>query len=112
MNKQELIDFCLSLGATFADQPFVKMEKARPTTVIRHLKNKKCFAYISERSGDLIVAVKQNPEVSVELREFFKDISPAFHMNKVHWNDLRLGGDVADEQICKMIETSYDLTLK
>lgn len=48
MNKKELIDFCLSLGPTFADTPFAKMEKGQPTVVMRHLKNKKSFAYISE----------------------------------------------------------------
>ena len=40
MNKKELIDFCLSLGPTFADTPFAKMETGQPTVVMRHLKNK------------------------------------------------------------------------
>ena len=44
MNKKELIDFCLSLGPTFADTPFAKMETGQPTVVMRHLKNKKSFA--------------------------------------------------------------------
>lgn len=110
MNKQAFIDFALNLGPTFADTPFKKMEKGTPTLVIRHLKNKKIFAFISERGGDLIVAIKLNPEVALELREFFADVTPAFHMNKMHWSDIRIDGDVADEQVYKMIENSYDLT--
>lgn len=109
MNKKELIDFCLSLGPTFADTPFAKMEKGQPTVVMRHLKNKKSFAYISEREGRVNIAIKQKPEIAIELRDFFADINPAFHMNKTHWNDVLLGGDVADEQVCKMVEQSYDL---
>lgn len=109
MDKQELIDFCLSLGATFADTPFAKMEKSEPTIVIRHLKNKKSFAYISERDDGIVVAVKQNPEIILELREFFQAVQPAFHMNKTHWIDVHLGGDVADETVKKMIEESYSL---
>ena len=65
--------------------------------------------YISEREGRVNIAIKQKPEIAIELRDFFADINPAFHMNKTHWNDVLLGGDVADEQVCKMVEQSYDL---
>lgn len=82
MNKAAWIDFCTGLGPTFADTPFAKMEKGLPTVVVRHLKNKKGFAYLSEREGNLIIAVKQNPLEIEELREAFHDITPAWHMNK------------------------------
>ena len=84
MDKQAVIDFCLSLDSTFADQPFAKIEKGKiPTIVMKHLKNKKSYAYISERAGQLFVAVKQKPEINEELRELFEDITPAYHMNKI-----------------------------
>ncbi|AYG01265.1 MmcQ/YjbR family DNA-binding protein [Lactococcus allomyrinae] len=109
MTKEELIKLGLSLGATYLDFPFSQNSRAIDYAVLRHLKNKKIFAIIYERNENLIVALKQNPEISQELREFFVDVTPAFHMNKTHWNDVRLGGDVPDDTIQKMIENSYDL---
>lgn len=54
MNKKELIDFCLSLGPTFADTPFAKMEKGQPTVVMRHLKNKNhLLIFLSEKAESI-----------------------------------------------------------
>jgi predicted DNA-binding protein (MmcQ/YjbR family) len=109
MDKSAWIDFCTALGPTFADTPFAKMEKGVPTVVVRHLKNKKGFADLSEREGKLIIAVKQNPLEIEELREIFHDITPAWHMNKTHWNDICIGGDVSDKAVKSMILASYEL---
>lgn len=48
------------------------------------------------------VAVKLPPEQGIELRERYDGVTPAFHMNKKHWNDLyllRLNNDFIKEQI-------------
>lgn len=109
MNKEQWIEFCLSLGPTFTDTPFAKMEKGVPTVVIKHLKNKKSFVYLSKRNDELVIAVKGLPNVNEELREAFSSVKPAWHMNKTHWNDLHFAGDISDEQIKQMIENSYNL---
>ena len=109
MTKEEWIEFCLALGTTFAETPFAKMEKSVPTVVVKHLKNKKSFAYLSEREGNLVIAVKGLPNVNEELRESFHSLQPAWHMNKTHWNDIHFGGDISDEQAKKMIENSFNL---
>ena len=31
-------------------------------------------------------------------------------MNKAHWNTIRIGGDVPDDELCSMIAHSYELT--
>ena len=72
-------------------------------------KNKKSFVYISEREGELVLAVKGLPSVNEELRESFVSIRPAWHMNKTHWNDIHFGGDVSEKQAKQMIENSYHL---
>ncbi|MDR1703006.1 MAG: MmcQ/YjbR family DNA-binding protein [Sporomusaceae bacterium] len=43
------------------------------------------------------------------LRQMFEDVTPAYHMNKTHWNTVTLGGDVPEDEIKGMIERSYDL---
>ncbi|NHI76153.1 MmcQ/YjbR family DNA-binding protein [Lactococcus petauri] len=109
MDKENWLSFCLALGPTFADTPFAKMEKGPATIVVKHLKNKKSFVYISEREGELVLAVKGLPSVNEELRESFVSIRPAWHMNKTHWNDIHFGGDVSEKQAKQMIENSYHL---
>lgn len=124
MTKQELIAYGLTLPATYEDHPFSKNGGKWEYTVLRHLRNKKIFAIIYERPIDplnpeneefpekpkLIIALKQKPELSEELRAAFTALTPAFHMNKTHWNDIQIGGDVSDENVKKMINQSYDLT--
>lgn len=43
------------------------------------------------------------------LRKVFKDVTPAYHMNKLHWNTVALGGDVPEADLKDMIERSYNL---
>lgn len=57
------------------------------------------------------IAVKLPPDMGATLREQYDGIRAAYHMNKVHWNDLyleQLDGDL----IAKCIACSYDLTVK
>ncbi|MEG1530670.1 hypothetical protein ACRPK2_07425 [Lactococcus garvieae] len=73
MNKENWLEFCLSLGPTFADTPFAKMEKGPATIVVKHLKNKKSFVYISEREGKLVLAVKVYP---LSMKNFVNLLTP------------------------------------
>lgn len=54
------------------------------------------------------VAVKCNPDLAIELRERYKGVEPAYHMNKRMWNDLYLCRDLDDEEIKRCIRHSYD----
>ena len=53
------------------------------------------------------VNVKCNPEYAIELREQYSGIFPGYHMNKKHWNTIRMNEDVPDELIYKLIDESY-----
>ena len=39
----------------------------------------------------------------------YEDVTPAYHMNKVHWNTVIDGGDVPEDEIKRMVGSSYDL---
>ncbi|WP_331035939.1 MmcQ/YjbR family DNA-binding protein [Lactovum miscens] len=112
MTLYELYEICENLGPIYQNCPFSKMEKDKtPTVAIRHLKNKKIFCYwIQHQDGDLVIAVKLNPERAEMLREEFGAVSPALHMNKTHWSDIKLDSDLSDEQILTLVEESYQLT--
>ena len=109
MTRQEIIDYCLTLPATYEDYPFDKITDPGKWTVMRHKTNKKSFAMIYERHGKLCVNLKCDPFEADFLRQMYVDLSPGYHMNKTHWNTITLGGDVPDDALRFMVEQSYGL---
>jgi predicted DNA-binding protein (MmcQ/YjbR family) len=91
------------------DYPFNDVAAAGAWTVIRHKTNKKSFAFIYKRNWKLCVNLKCNPFEAGFLRQAFTGVTPAYHMNKTHWNTITLGGDVPEDELKRMIERSYDL---
>ena len=107
--RQALIDFCLTFPAVYEDYPFDDIVDARAWTVMRHRANKKSFALIYAWNGKLCVNLKCEPLEADFLRQAFECVTPAYHMNKVHWNTVTPDGDVPEEELKRMIERSYDL---
>ena len=104
MMKKDLINYCLTYQAAYEDYPFDKN-----WTAMRHSGNKKSFAFIYERHGKLCVNLKCEPNEADILRHIYADVTPAYHMNKEHWNTVIIGGDVPEEALYEMIQHSYDL---
>ena len=104
MNKQEIIKYCLTFPNAYEDYPFDENWAA-----MRHGANKKGFAYIYERNEKLCVNLKCNPDKADFLRQVYKDLLPGYHFNKLHWNTIYIGGDVPEQELCDMIQDSYDL---
>jgi predicted DNA-binding protein (MmcQ/YjbR family) len=110
MTRRELIGYCLTLPAAYEDSPFDDLSKSPNSwAVMRHRTNKKSFALIYERNGNLCANLKCDPMEADFLRQAFEGVTPAYHMNKTHWNTVIIGADVTDEEVKRMIETSYDL---
>ena len=105
LNRQEAIDFCLTIKDAFLDYPFNDAN----WTVMRHKTNKKMFAAIFEHKGNIWINVKCDPALSEFLRNAYASVLPAYHMNKKHWNSIILDGSVPDEEIKNMIMDSFDL---
>jgi predicted DNA-binding protein (MmcQ/YjbR family) len=111
MNRRELIEYCLRYPDTYEDYPFDDIADSDGAwTVMRHRSNKKSFALIYERQG-LCVNLKCDPSRSDLLRQVYNGVTPAYHMNKEHWNTVRLAGDVPLDELYDMIEHSYRLTM-
>ena len=112
MTRRELIEYCLTLPAAYGDYPFddgAAHSDDGAWTVMRHRTNKKGFAHIYERNGKLCINLKCDPFEADFLRQMFEDITPGWHMNKVHWNTVTLGGDMPEEELKRMMGNSYDL---
>lgn len=110
MTRRELIDLCLTFPGAYEDYPFDDTAGVGVWTVMRHRENKKSFALIFERMGRLCVNLKCDPMQADFWRGVYKDCQPGWHMNKVHWNTICLGGDVPEEELAGMIRDSFVLT--
>lgn len=104
MDANEILDYCLAKKGVTETFPF-----DNETLVMKV--GTKMFLLMSLEKQPLTIAVKNDPEWSLELREQYPQITGAFHMNKTHWNSVSLDG-LRRDLILKMIDQSYDLVFK
>ena len=53
--------------------------------------------------------LKCDPERAVELREQYDAVTPGYHMNKTHWNTVKVDGDVNGRMLRELVDHSYEL---
>lgn len=99
MNAESIRDYCLSLPLATEDFPFDET-----TLAFRVLG--KIFAMIDLDDTEWFV-LKCNPDYAVELRDKYPEIKGAWHMNKKHWNQINLSGELQDDLIQRLIRHSY-----
>lgn len=105
MDKQDLIDHCLTYPGVYEDYPFDES-----WAVMRHGANKKSFAFIYAREGHHCANLKCDPMRAAMLRDLHDDIKPGYHMNKEHWNTVILDGELEEEDIFDLVRHSFELT--
>lgn len=57
------------------------------------------------------INLKCDPELALELREKYDEVTPGYHMNKNHWNTIALKGSVQPKELLKWIDHSYTLVV-
>jgi len=87
--------------------------------VLRHTGNRKWFGIVMSvpasrlgLAGDGavdVINVKADPD-DVPALQLADGILPAYHMNKEHWVSVLIEGDVPDEMLLDLLETSHRLT--
>lgn len=107
MNKEEIINYCLTLKDTYKDCPF---PGDFDSITIKHSKTKKWFALIMNVNKKLYLNVKTDPDYSDILRKAYDYIIPAYHMNKEHWNTIIVDKNVDKTLVKELILQSYQLT--
>ena len=100
MNKEEIIEYCLTLKNTYKDCPF---SDDFESVTMKHCENKKWFALLMNVNERLYLNIKTDPNYSDIL-------IPAYHMNKEHWNTIIVDGKVDKTLVKELIEQSYQLT--
>lgn len=119
ITRQQIFDYAMHQYGIEPSYPFGGYPDV---AALRHQNKKnKIFALIMQVSADKlelnsdkpieIMNLKCVPAVIASLKSD-PSVLPAYHMNKEHWFSLRLDGEFPEDQIYKMIDWSYDLTIK
>ncbi|MBC7922030.1 MAG: MmcQ/YjbR family DNA-binding protein [Ferruginibacter sp.] len=102
MNIEAFREYCLSKPGVAEDRPFDE------STLVFKVMGK-IFALTSLDSFPFRVNLKCEPEKAIQLRESYPGVQPGYHMNKVHWNTVRVGGLVGERELRAWIDDSYQL---
>lgn len=105
IHVDEISEFCLKMPGVSYDFPF-----GEDLMVFRVMD--KIFLLTSLQSVPLSINVKADPEQAIEWREEYDAIIPGFHMNKKHWNTVRLDGSLSNPFVQEIIRHSYDCVVK
>lgn len=94
-------------------------EKSPDTAVLRHEDNQKWYAVLMRIPWDKLDKGREGLVEAVNLKHdqvadllSQKGIYPAFHMNKRYWISMALDDTLSDEMVLKLIERSWNLTVK
>ncbi len=72
----------------------------------------KMFALTNINNKDFSINLKCEPLLAQALRQEYSSITPGYHMNKQHWNTVRVDGTIEESKIKFMIDLSYELVFK
>ena len=103
MDLPDAIGFCLSLPGTEETVPF-------GPDVLVYKVGGKVFALTQPDEFPSRMNLKCDPARAISLREKHEAIVPGYHMNKQHWNTVRLGG-IPSHLLEDLIRHSYDLVV-
>ncbi len=114
MDAAALRSLCLGFPGSFEDFPFgpeTSVFKVRAAVPGGARSGAKMFALSALGGAGLSVNLKCDPALAEQLRAAHREITGAWHMNKKHWNGVRLDGALPDEMIRDLVEDSYDLVV-
>jgi predicted DNA-binding protein (MmcQ/YjbR family) len=102
--SEEIHALCLSLPG--AEQTFPFGEGVAVYKV-----GGKMFALVPTDETSVQFSVKCDPDEAVLLREQYPSVTPGYHLNKRHWNSVRIDGSIPPGELEEFIEASYRLVL-
>jgi predicted DNA-binding protein (MmcQ/YjbR family) len=104
MNIEEFRDYCIAKPGVTESFPFDE------TTLVFKVMGK-MFA-LTDTEDDFAINLKCDPERAVSLRSQYPAVIPGYHMNKQHWNTIRIDGSMNDDFLYELVNHSYDLIVK
>ena len=108
MDIESFVNYCTSKKGVTETFPF-----DQDTLVLKVGGKMFALSSLSDwEKGMPSVNLKCDPDKAAELRAEYDDITPGYHMSKIHWNTVAINKAVPDAMIRQMIDDSYQLVLK
>jgi predicted DNA-binding protein (MmcQ/YjbR family) len=104
MNQEEIRDYCISKRGVTEEFPF------NDTALVFKVAGK-MFALLDLSEDNRGLTLKCDPGLALELREHYREVTPAYHFNKKHWNGINLAGNISDRYIKEWIDHSYQIVV-
>jgi len=104
MNIETIREYCLSKKGVTESFPFDEV-----TLVFKVMG--KIFILLN-LDGEPTINVKCDPEMAIDLREQYPSVTPGYHMNKKHWNTVRIDNSLSDKLIFSFVDHSYEQVVK
>lgn len=101
MTPAEIAAYALQFPQVTEENPF------GPDTDVYKVEGK-VFAILAPKAKPPTVSLKCEPSLAMHLRQQHDGVTPGYHLNKKHWNTVRLDGEIPRDQVEEMIEHSYE----
>ena len=105
MDLGEFREYCLTQPGACEETPF------GPDVLVFKVGGK-MFALAALDEVPTTVNLKCDPDLALDLRDRYEQVSPGYHMNKKHWNTVEIDSGLPDKELCKMIDHSYRLVIE
>ena len=104
MTEEEVRALCRSRPGALETFPF-----AEEDTVVYRQPDGRWFAILLTGRGKRLLNLKCDPFLATVFRETVPGVSPAYHMNKTHWNSLDFSV-LSEEEVARQVAHSFALT--
>ena len=104
MNIEEIREYCISKKGVTEGFPF-------DDTALVFKVAGRMFALLDLSEANRGLSLKCDPELALELREDYPEVTPAYHFNKKHWNGINLKSGLDSKLIREWIDHSYQVTI-
>ena len=105
MDLAEFREYCLNKPGVSEGTPF-------GADVLVFKVGGKMFALAALDEMPAAVNLKCDPDLALDLRDRYDEVTPGYHMNKKHWNTVDIEGGIPDIELRKMIDHSYQLVIE
>jgi predicted DNA-binding protein (MmcQ/YjbR family) len=101
MTPEQISAVALALPEATEEQPF------GPDVYVYKAVGK-VFAILQPGGPAPHVTLKCEPGLALELRAQYPAVTAGYHMNKKHWNTVRLDGSVPADEVRELVEHAYE----
>jgi predicted DNA-binding protein (MmcQ/YjbR family) len=104
MERKTLLDYCMDKDGVTMEYPF------GPDVMVFKVVGK-VYALVPA-ADPLQISLKCDPEWAEVLRQTYPAVTPGYHLNKRHWNTVKINGSISDDEILEMVDHAYEQVVK